>query len=269
MISNPIAVFDSGVGSLSIIRELKREMPNENMLYLADRAHYPYGNKSHQELRNIIFNTLKYLQRYKPKLIVLASNTPSVQVLDEIRKVIDVPLLGVKPPLKRASRLTKMNHIGVMATERTLLSKELEDQIRREVPQKILITRFNASPIIDLIENGTFLTDERRTFNTILRVMDKDNNKDISKNIDVITLSSSHLPFVKNYLTALMPTINFVDPSRSVAVEVKKFLISNRMLKKNGRANLLVLVSAEKRHFEKIIHAMGIKEYVTEVDLTF
>jgi glutamate racemase len=99
--------------------------------------------------------------------------------------------------------------------------------------------------------------------------MDKDNNKDISKNIDVITLSSSHLPFVKNYLTALMPTINFVDPSRSVAVEVKKFLISNRMLKKNGKANLLVLVSAEKRHFEKIIHAMGIKEYVTEVDLTF
>ncbi|HZA07302.1 MAG TPA: hypothetical protein VE619_06325, partial [Nitrososphaeraceae archaeon] len=80
--NNPVSVFDSGVGSLSIIRELKKEIPHENLLYFADKAHFPYGNKSHTELREIIVNTVKYLGRFKPKLIIIASNTPTIQVLD-------------------------------------------------------------------------------------------------------------------------------------------------------------------------------------------
>jgi glutamate racemase len=136
--SNPVAVFDSGIGSLSIIRELRREIPAEDLLYFADRAHFPYGNKSHGELREIIISTLNYLKRFKPKLVVVASNTPSVQVLDEVRKeVMDLPIIGIRPPLKEASRLTKKKHIGIMATGGTIRSKELENQIRREVPQHI------------------------------------------------------------------------------------------------------------------------------------
>ena len=269
MTNNPIVVFDSGLGSLSIIRELRKHMPYENLLYLADRTHFPYGNKTHHELLEIISNTLEYLHRYKPKLIVIASNTPSIQILHEVRKIIDLPIIGINPPLKEASRLTKLNHIGIMATQSTLVSGELRNQIRREVPQHILITKFNASPIIELIENGTFLTNQNRTFNTISEVVgiSNQNNNDITKNIDVITLSSTHLPFVKNYLNAMMPTINFVDPSKSTAIQVRKFLIFNKMLKKGGKGNLQILVSKEKRYFEKIIRAMGIKEHVTEISL--
>src|ERR671932_1660903 len=84
--NNPVAVFDSGIGSLSIIRELRREVPYEDLLYFADRAHFPYGTKSHSELRGIIVNTINYLKRYKPKLVVVASNTTSIHVLDEIRR---------------------------------------------------------------------------------------------------------------------------------------------------------------------------------------
>ena len=83
MTNNHVAVFDSGIGSLSIIRELKREVPNEDLLYFADKAHFPYGSKSHPQLREVIVSTINYLRRYKPKLVVVASNTPSVQVLDE------------------------------------------------------------------------------------------------------------------------------------------------------------------------------------------
>jgi glutamate racemase len=89
--NNPVAVFDSGVGSLSIIRELKKEIPHENLLYFADKAHFPYGNKPHSQLREIIINIIKYLERYKPKLIVIASNTPSVQILNEIRNTVAIP----------------------------------------------------------------------------------------------------------------------------------------------------------------------------------
>jgi len=264
--NNPVAVFDSGIGSLSIIRELRREVPCEDLLYFADRAHFPYGTKSHAQLREIIINSVHYLKRYRPKLVVVASNTPSLQVLDDVRRAVtDVPILGVRPPLKEASRLTKKKHIGIMATEGTIRSKELDIQIRREVPQHILVTKFNASPVVELIERGVHLENERTTFDIISRVL----GDNVDEKIDVITLSSTHLPFVKRYLNALLPTVRFVDPAQTVAREVKKFLSFHRMAKKTGTGRLQILVSDEKSEFEHSVRAMGVKEPVEEVFLTF
>ena len=266
MTSNPVAVFDSGIGSLSIIRELRREIPFEDLLYFADRAHFPYGSKSHGELRQLMVNTIEYLRRYKPKLVVIASNTPSVQVLDEIRKSIsDIPVVGVRPPLKEATRITKKKHIGIMATEGMLRSRELENQIRREVPQHILVTRFNASPIVEIIESGVFLENERRTFDTISRVL----GDEVDREIDVITLSSTHLPFVKKYISALLPTVRLVDPAQSVARDVRKILGFYRMAKKRGTGRLQVLVSDGKREFERSMRAMGVKEPIEEVFFSY
>lgn len=265
MKNNPIAVFDSGVGSLSIIRELKKEIPHENLLYFADKAHFPYGNKSHSQLREIIVNTIKYLERYKPKLIIIASNTPSVQMLDEIRRMVDLPLVGIRPPLKEASTITKKKHIGIMATEGTIRSKGLENQIRREVPQNILVTKFNASPIIELIENGTYITNERETFDVISNIL----GDQVDTKIDVITLSSTHLPFVKRYLNSLLPTVKFIDPAKIVAKDVRKFLVFNRMLRKTGTGRLQLLVSDGKKQFETVIRAMGVRETIEEVFPTF
>jgi glutamate racemase len=264
--NNPVVVFDSGIGSLSIIRELRREIPYEDLLYFADKVHFPYGTKSHSELREIIVNTINYLKRYKPKLIVVASNTPSVQVLDEVRRrITDISVVGVRPPLKEAARLTKKKHIGIMATEGMIRSREFENQIRREVPQHILVTKFNASPIIDLIEQGVHLENERRTFDVISRVL----GDNVDKKIDVITLSSTHLPFVKRYLNSLLPGSRFIDPAQIVAKDVRKSLAFYRMMKKSGRSNLRILVSDGKREFEKSIRAMGVREPVEEVFLTF
>jgi glutamate racemase len=264
--NNPVAVFDSGIGSLSIVKALKREIPYEDLLYFADRAHFPYGNKSHTQLREIIVNTIDYLKRYKPKLIIVASNTPSVQVLDEVRRMTtDIPLIGVRPPLKEAVRRTKKKHIGIMATDGMIRSRELENQIRREVPQHILVTKFNASPVIELIEHGVHLENERRTFNTISRVL----GDNVDEKIDVIALSSTHLPFVKSYLNALLPTVRLVDPAQIVANDVRKFLKFYRMAKKSGIGKLQIMVSDGKREFEKSIRAMGIREQIEEIFLTF
>ena len=266
MTNNPIAVFDSGIGSLSIIKELRREVPAEDLLYFADKVHFPYGAKSHNELREIIVNTIVYLRRFKPKIVVVASNTPSVQVLEQVkREITDLPILGVRPPLKEAARMTKKKHIGIMATTGTINSKELEIQIRREVPQQILITKFNASPIIQLIEEGIHLTNERRTFDAISRVL----GDSVADKIDVMTLSSTHLPFVKRYLNALLPTVKFVDPAQMVARDVRKFLKFHRMAKKSGSGRLQIMVSDGKREFERSVRAMGVREPVEEVFLTF
>jgi glutamate racemase len=152
-----------------------------------------------------------------------------------------------------------------MATEGTISSKGLENQIRREVPQNIFVTKFNASPIIELIENGTYITNERKTFDVISNVL----GDQVDTKIDVITLSSTHLPFVKGYLNSLLPTVKFIDPAKIVAKDVKKFLAFNRMLRKSGNGRLQVLVSDGKKQFETVIRAMGIKEPVEEVFFTF
>jgi glutamate racemase len=214
----------------------------------------------------IIANTIEYLSRYNPKLIVIASNTPSVQLLDDIKNSFNIPVVGVRPPLKEACQITKKKHIGIMATEATIKSKELEYQIRREVPQNFLITKFNASPIIELIENGTFLTDQSKTLNVILQILGHD---DIESKIDVITLSSTHLPFVSTYLTQLLPTIKFLDPSKMMARDVRKHLASKRAFKKQGYGEMHVLVTERKKDFEWIIRSMGFTEDVEEVPIHF
>lgn len=161
--------------------------------------------------------------------------------------------------------MTKKKHIGIMATEGTIRSRELENQIRKEVPQHILITKFNASPIVELIEQGVHLENERRTFDVISRAL----GDDVDEKIDVITLSSTHLPFVKSYLNALLPTVRFIDPAQIVARDVRKFLNFYRMAKKSGNGKLQILVSDGKREFEKSVRAMGVREPVQEVFLTF
>ena len=261
MINNAICVFDSGLGSLSIIRQLRKEMPHENLLYLADKAHFPYGTKHREELSEIITNTIRYLQRYKPKLIIMASITPSVHILDEIKRNVSTPFLGVRPPLKEACRLTKKKHIGIMATMSTINSKGLADQIRKEVPQDILITKINASPVVELVENGTYITNERRTFDVISNLI----GDELDEKIDVITLCSTHLPFVKRYLGCLLPAIRFIDPSKMVSRDAKRLLLSNKMLRKSGVGRLEILVSGGKGEFEQIIRRMGIKEPAREI----
>jgi glutamate racemase len=263
MLHNPIAVFDSGIGSLSIIRELRKVLPSEDLLYLADKSNFPYGDKSRNDLLNIVNRTIDYLNRYRPKLIIIASNTPTIQLLDEVRKKTSHSIIGVKPPLRQACMLTKKKHIGIMTTGGTLQSKELEYLIRKEIPQNIFITRINASAAVQLVENGVYLTNEKLTFNTLLQIL----GEDLDEKLDVITLSSTHLPFIKNYLVALLPSVKFLDPAKIVAQEARKFLKFNRMMKKSGKGQLEIQVSDKKSEFERILRTMGVQEPVKEVYL--
>ena len=265
MLYNPVAIFDSGVGSLSIVRELRKIIPGENILYFADKAHFPYGNKSHNALRTVMTGTVNYLEQYKPKLIIVASVTPSVQVLQEMNSVSGIPLLGIKPPLEEASRLTKKQHIGIMGTTGTIRSKEFDSEIKKRVPQNIFISKFDASQVIELIEEGIHISDERRTYDAIIRML----GESLDTKLDVMVLASTHLPFVRNYLANLMPGVKILDSSRNVAKVVKRSLASRGMLKKTGSGRLEILVSDKRREFERTLHNMAIVQPVKEVFLTF
>lgn len=267
MLDNPIAVFDSGLGSLSVIKQLRKLLPTENLMYLADEQHFPYGNKTRQELLTIIFDNMRYLERYKPKVIVIASITPSVQILDEVRRSSKIGIVGTIPPLKTACKLTKKKHIGILATAATIKSKELGDLIRSQVPQNILVTRFDASEIIGLVENGEYITNERRTFDAISKAIEY--REDFESYIDVMILGSTHLPFVWNYLASLLPTIKLIDPVKLLANDVRKYLSTNHMAKKKGVGRTEILITSNKSRFEGIIRKLGIRDPVKEIFLTY
>ena len=265
MLYNPVAIFDSGVGSLSIVRELRKILPSENILYFADKAHFPYGNKPHNALRKVMAGTVNYLEQYKPKMIIVASITPSVQVLEEVNSPSGIPLIGIKPPLEEASRLTRKKHIGIMGTTSTIRSKEFDSEIKRRVPQHIFISKFDASQVIELIEEGIHISNERRTYDTIFRLFDEN----LDTKLDVMVLASTHLPFIRNYLASLMPSVKILDSSRNVAKLVKRILTTRTMLKKTGTGRLEILVSDKKQEFERTIRNMGFAHPVKEVFLTF
>ncbi|MFB5598693.1 MAG: glutamate racemase [Nitrososphaeraceae archaeon] len=259
MTFEPVLVFDSGIGSMSIIKELRKEIPNEDILYFADKANFPYGNKSHKELVVIIENTINYLKRFNPKLIIIASNTPSIQILDEIKERVNIPLLGVTPPLKEAVKLTRNDYIGIMTTASVINSKELTLQIKNDIPQTIFVKKFNASPLISHIESGDFIKKRDKMKGYIRNLLGN------LEDIDVIILSSTHLPFIKDQLSEEYPFVKFIDPAKIVAKNVKKVLIEKNLVKKQNLGRMRILVSHGLDEFQELLGFLGIKEKAEEV----
>jgi glutamate racemase len=173
--------------------------------------------------------------------------------------------LGIIPPLKTACKLTKKKHIGILATAGTIKSKELGVLIKSQVPQNILVTRFDASQIIGLVENGEYISNERRTFDAISKAIEY--REDLDSHIDVMVLASTHLPFVSNYLVSLLPKIRLIDPVKLLANDVRRYLSVNHMAKKKGIGRTEILITSNKARFEGIVRKLGVREPVKEIFL--
>jgi glutamate racemase len=256
--NSPIAVFDSGLGSLSVIRELKSLLPLEDLIYLADTENFPYGTKTSEDLRLIMKSTVESLEPYGPKLIIVASNTPSIQHLSYIKKCTSVPILGIGLPLTQAVKLTKTKHIGIMATQSALQSSQLQRLIAK-IPQRIFVTQINASPLIDTIEDCSLLD------NVQLRksILERTFEPSINDKIDVIVLSSTHLPLIKDYFISLYSNITFIDSAKNVAKDAKKLLYEKGILKKGRPGKTRIFVTGDRTKFQQVLARMGIK-YRTE-----
>src|SRR5438034_9016808 len=120
--AGPIGIFDSGVGGLSVAREIRRALPAEDLLYVADTAHCPYGDRPLEEVRARALAVGRYLESAGAKLIVAACNTASGAALEELRATLSVPVVGLEPAVKTAVARTRARRVGVMATSGTLRS---------------------------------------------------------------------------------------------------------------------------------------------------
>ncbi|MGY5143371.1 MAG: glutamate racemase [Candidatus Nitrosopumilus sp. bin_32a] len=246
-----IVVFDSGLGSLSIIKAIQK-ISKSDIIYFADQVNFPYGEKSQAQLSKIIQKSITTLHEFfSPDIIVVASNTPSLMLNVTAKKIIDV-----KPPLIEAKKQSKTKQIGILATKSAINSKGLTQYINKNnFPKSFKIFKINGSELVSLVESGKFISNKEYSQKIIKKIL----NHVLSQNkIDTITLSSTHLLFLKPLLQKQYPKINFIDPSNMVAGKI--FLkIRNNQSKKNS---LKIFVTGNTKVFQVKLNKIGIKNKV-------
>jgi len=248
-----IVVFDSGLGSLSIIKQLQK-MVTADIIYFADQKNFPYGTKSISQLERIITKTVRTLKKeFKPDLIVMGSNTPSIL----FKKITnDNKVIGVFPPLKMAVKKTNTSSIAILATKSNVESKALQAYIKKNVPKNIQVTRVNASPLVNLVELGKFISNKKLCQEKITKMLTRIFKE---KNIDVATLSSTHLPFLLPILQQTFPQITFLDPASQVAKKVSQIINTT---KKSKRNKMQIITTGDPVIFQKQLYKLGIKKKI-------
>lgn len=253
-----IAVFDSGFGSLSIIKSIRRHTKAE-IIYFADQKNYPYGKKTKRELEVIIKNTIKNLQKnFSPDLIVVGSNTPSLlirRIFSDSSRVI-----GVLPPIKQAQQVTKINSIALLVTNTVSKSNELRIFLKNNLSKDVKTTIIDSSDLVDLVESGAFIHNKKFCLNKIISILKLQFEKN---NIDVATLSSTHLPFLLPFFEKIFPQIHFLDPADLVV----KQIIKNKHFHPSKNNSLKIFTSGNKlQQFQNDLAQLGIKKKIHPIN---
>lgn len=252
-----IVVFDSGLGSLSIIKAIQKTIKSD-IIYFADQKNFPYGKKSIKELDKIITKTIyKLKKKFEPDLIIMGSNTPSL--LLENLFYNNPALVGVFPPLAEAYKKTKTKSIAILATSSVIQSSALECYIKKNLDKNIQITKIDATNLVNLVESGKFLYEKTYCTKQIISLL---NDKFTSNNVDTVTLSSTHLPFLMSLLTKSFPAIKFLDPAVMIAQEIKK----NKLFFPSDRNSLTIFSSGNVDVFEKYLAKLKIKNKVRKIN---
>jgi len=246
-----IIVFDSGFGSLSIIKPIQQAIKSD-IVYFADQKNFPYGKKSRYQLTKIITKTINMLEeKFAPDLIVVGSNTPSLLI--EINKKNIVKVL---PPIKKAAKTSMTGNIAILATRTVVRSKKLSEYVRKNrLPKHVNIKKIDATQLVRLVEEGKFLDNWKLCEKTVGKVLSEPFSK---SNVDVAILSSTHLPFLLPILKKQFPNIIFVDPAKEIAQKVRKMVA-----KKPSRTNTIkIFTSSNPEKFQNHLWKMGIKKKV-------
>ena len=225
----PIGVFDSGVGGLTVFREIMRQIPNEKIIYFGDTARVPYGSKSQETVTRYSEQIVRFLQTFQVKTIVVACNTASAYALDTLEKNIDIPIIGVvKPGAKVAAEVTRNGRIGVIATEATIGSQIYAEYIK-DLNKNVTIYGKACPLFVPLVEEGLLqdpVTDEiaRRYLAELIDI-----------DIDTLILGCTHYPLIRSTLARTMgDKVTLVNPAYETALELKEMLETRNLLNKEA-----------------------------------
>lgn len=221
----PIGMFDSGVGGLTVAREVMRNIPNERLVYFGDTARVPYGSKSKDTILRYSRQIIRFLLSQEVKAIVVACNTASAFALEEIRHEIDIPIIGVvKPGAKVACETTENNRIGVIGTRGTIASGLYTEFIREINPQAQVIGK--ACPLfVPLVEEN--MRKDPVTCEMAQRYLASLKEQDI----DTLILGCTHYPLLRGVIAEIMgEKVRLVNPAYETALSLKRLLREKGLL---------------------------------------
>ena len=243
----PIGVYDSGVGGLTVVREIMRNLPNERIVYFGDTARVPYGSKSQENVIRFSKQIIHFLQTQGVKAIVIACNTASALALDAVETDLDIPIIGViKPGAHMAAKATHNKRVGVIGTESTIRSRTYDRFIQQQDPEIVVFGK--ACPLfVPLVEEGWLkdsVTEEvaRRYLSELLR-----------KDIDTLVLGCTHYPLIRSLVGKIAgDQVTLVNPAYETAQELRKLLEQEQLIntgennKKDEMHQFYVSDAAEK-----------------------
>lgn len=222
--STPIGVFDSGVGGLSVLREIRRELPAEDLLYVADSAHAPYGDRDPEFIRERALAIVERLTHEHVKAIVVACNTATGLAVDALRARYTLPIVAVEPAVKPAALQTRSGVIGVLATTQTLASARFSKLVDTHAAGVHVLVQ--ASPgLVAQVEAGDFTGERTRALvEEYVRPL-------VEQGADSIVLGCTHYPFLRATIEAVAgPLVTIIDPAVAVARELRRRLTAAGLL---------------------------------------
>ena len=243
----PIGVFDSGVGGISVLKELYSLMPNENYIYLGDTQNAPYGNKSNEEVYDLSRNCVGNLINKGVKAVVIACNTATSIAADDLREKYSIPIIGIEPAVKPAAQAFPCGKILVMATPVTLRNRKFLD-LMKTYESKANIVPLACPGLVEIIEKGKGHDTELRAYLQAL-FLPYEKYKP-----DVIVLGCTHYPHIKKQIENSFKTpVSIIDGGYGTARETKRRLLELNLLNDSTSKGTISFVSTSERESEKII----------------
>ena len=235
----PIGVFDSGLGGISVLKELMSLMPEENYLYFGDSANAPYGTRTTEEVRHLTMNAAAMLYERRIKALVVACNTATAAAITQIREEYpNLIVVGIEPALKMATDRFPRGHVGIMATQVTLREEKLEHLVGR-FPD-VQVERIPAPGLVELVEQGK--TDSAETESLLREIL-----APYIGQLDAIVLGCTHYPFVKNTVQKILgENVQVLDGGAGTARQTCR-LLEEQNLRRTGKGSLKMENSSGKQ----------------------
>jgi glutamate racemase len=244
-----IGVFDSGIGGLSILRELRRQLPASDLLYVADQAHVPYGSRSLAEVRAFSEGIARYLMGHSVQLIVVACNTASAAALHHLREVFPkMPFVGMEPAVKPAAETTRSGVVGVLATPATFQGALYASVVER-FANGVTLLQDTCPGLVAEIEAGQLAgLSARRILESALCPM-------LAAGIDTIVLGCTHYPYVAPLITEIAgPEVRLIDPAPAVARQAVRVLSERDLLQASSLpGQTLICTTGDLEHLEQTL----------------
>ena len=253
--NSPIGIFDSGIGGLTVLKEVRRFLPSEDIVYLGDTAHLPYGTKSSQTIIKLSIANILFLLRMKVKFIIVACNSTSSVALPRIKNFFSLPLLGVVEAGVKAVLEKRVKKIGIIGTPATIKSSTYQKLILKKTKGVKIITQ--ACPLfVPLVEEGWINS-------KVTEEVAKIYLKKFRGKVDLLILGCTHYPLLKGVIRKRLKGIGLLDSAEEVAKEAKRMLRrANLLRKKNVKGKLSFFLTDYSPNFSKLTKLI-LKEKIT------